>query len=65
MGTREKRCPFCGSPLIMYQAYRSLKVAQCQKCGVGSMFDTKRNELLDYWDLKDRLKTSDTEEIDT
>lgn len=64
MKTSERQCPFCGNPVIKYQAYRSLMVAQCQRCGVGSMFDTNKNELLGYWDLKDRLKTSDTEEVE-
>ena len=64
METSEKRCPFCGNPVIKYQAYSSLMVAQCQKCGVGSMFDTKKNKLITYWDLKNYLKTSDTEEVE-
>ena len=56
--TELKPCPFCGEKAHIYQDYTGYYVAQCDKCGIGTLLCGDEKTAKRRWDkrVKDKVQ---------
>ena len=48
-----KPCPFCGCSAGLYQAYDEFYIAQCNGCGIGTLYQRDKDRAIKQWNRRD------------